>query len=146
MTKALIKKLDALPDGAAMSVTVSHNGTTVAVIKNGVLLKRAPQPVGLAFEVVARTGHRASVFIMPHHRAELHAADDCRGFLLRVYMDDPAKSQPVIDPARVHAAAAKAGAKDFTQADLDEFMETVKRLAQRGIITLPKAQKGGRHG
>lgn len=106
MTKALIKELDALPDGAAMSVTVVHNGTTLAVIKNGVLLKRAPQPVGLAFEVVARTGHMASVFIMPHHRAELHTVIGER--LLRVNLATHSKSKPLIDPARACAAADEA--------------------------------------
>ena len=44
------------------------------------------------------------------------------------------------------AAAAVACAEDFSQADLDEFMETVKRLAQRGIITLPKASKAVAYG
>ena len=141
MNKALIKKLDAMPGGAAMSVVVQREGRTLVVIRNGMLLKRAPQPIGLAFEVVARCSHKVSVFIMPHFKATLEPGDgrDCP--LLRV-CDDPEKVAPVVDPARVYDAAAAAGVENFSQADLAEFVETVKRLAQRGIIAIPKAQKG----
>ncbi len=54
--------------------------------------------------------------------------------------------RPAFDPARVYEAAVAAGVENFSQADLDEFMETVKRLAQRGIIILPKAAKAVTHG
>lgn len=59
---------------------------------------------------------------------------------------DHDKGIPAVDPARVYDAAAAAGVENFSQEDLAEFMETVKRLAQRGIITIPKAQKAVAHG
>ncbi len=42
---------------------------------------------------------------------------------------------------RVYAAAAEAGVEEFSQEDLDQFCETVKRLAQQGVVKIPKAVK-----
>ncbi len=144
MDKATIRKLDALEDYAEISVTVMRDFYTVAVFNNCVFRQRAPQPVGLAWEIQARKTGKVSLFILPHYEAQFTEFDGDKCPRLQVIIMD--SKEPLVDPDRVRAAAAEAGAEDFSQADLDEFMETVKGLAQRGIITLPKASKAVAHG
>lgn len=145
MNKATTKTLDAMPDGATISLTLLRDFYTVAVFNNAVFRQRAPQPLGLAWEIQARTSHKTSVFVLPHYDARLVTFDGDKAPRLYVTIRDskePAEAmRPVVDPERVRAAAAAAGVENFSQEDLAEFTETVKRLAQRGIITIPKAQK-----
>lgn len=150
MTNDLIKQLDALPDGAAIRLTLARDFYTVAVFENAVFRQRTQQPIGLAWEIQARTSHKTSVFVFPHYDAKLVMFDGEKTPTLHVTIKDSKEpdtgKSPAIDPARVYAAAAEAGSEDFSQADLDEFTEIVKRLAQRGVITLPKASKGVSNG
>ncbi len=75
MTKAQIKHLDSIQDGASMRVTVSLDGMLLVVMNNGVFRQRKPQPIGLAWEVTAPTGKKNSVFIMPTYAANLYIED-----------------------------------------------------------------------